>query len=225
MSRKKQTSKKYFYGFFMGMGIRINSVKNQELFCQQYWNKVLAGKTKQYDHLSQEFDLHGINYYLLAGLFPMNENSLNKIISTTDKELKLFKPTKKALTLWRGIRNPKPYDNKIFLKKFDKCKDLKEGDILTMPEYAYAAENKQYAEFYASYKDGILYEINVPKGSKIGDSHFYIFPRASKFKCKGNELVENDRVQYHHIKLDYIPPENPFKRPFEKLKGIFKNLN
>lgn len=205
----------------------INSPKT--LLCEEYW---LKKTNKPYKHNPQEkvstsFDLHEINFFLLndslfntISTFDSSETTLGiqNMISLTDEEFKQLTPTKTPMTLWRGIT---PF--KEFIKRFEKSLQIKKGDIIHMPEYAYASYTKTCAKNYAQRlnKKGILFEITVPKNSKISRGVHCIFPRASVFEC--TETIEKDR--YKLIKLNYLPPKNLNNNNFMKtLSSLFKKL-
>ena len=187
----------------------INKIatKTKPLFCEEYWARQSIKnlfKSKRLEHVSHYFDLHDVNY-LLLGYMNSNFNANSKLyadsppitvkdaISLSDREFKLLKPIRKNLTLWRGIEG-----NYVFPERFQKAYNAKAGDIIYMPEYAYASELKMHAERFAN---GLLYEITVPRGAKLSKKSNYIFPRYSKFECIGVE----DKEDYRLIKLKYLP--------------------
>ena len=201
----------------------INKVttKSKPLFCEEYWAKRSIKnffKLKRSDQVSHRFDLHDVNYFLL-GYTGSNSNpktllyadhppiTIHDVILATDKEFKNLKPTKEKTTVWRGIQ-----EFEIFSDRFEKCYNVKKGEIIYMPEYAFADEEKLYAEGYARGNKAILYEINVPKGVKLSTKRHYIFPRYSKFECIDSEEKEN----YKLIKLDYLPKDESLFKYFAK---------
>ena len=163
----------------------------------------------------------------------MARMNVSFVIAETDKDFKIFKKTDKELTLWRGICGAELYKHPYMETLITKCKKLKEGDILRMREYAYATDDKTYAEKIYTQDDGILYEITVPKGAQIADDWNYTFPRESMFLCTQNELVKDKDKKYHLIKLTYLLPDNnnesspnQKKQSFlQKLKTKFLNRN
>jgi hypothetical protein len=192
--------------------------KNKPLFCEEYWARQSIKnlfKPKRLEHVSHYFDLHDVNY-LLLGYMNSNFNANSKLyadsppitvkdaISLSDREFKLLKPIRKNLTLWRGIEG-----NYVFPERFQKAYKAKAGDIIYMPEYAYASELKMHAERFAN---GLLYEITVPRGAKLSKKSNYIFPRYSKFECIGVE----DKEDYRLIKLKYLPKKEPLLKHFAK---------
>lgn len=191
---------------------------SKPLFCEEYWAKRQSLSKPTLDKLSKSFELHDVNYFLLGDnnlklhtILNSDFPSLNvqDVITLTDKEFKQLKPTKKQLTLWRGIV---PYS--IFTERFKKSYETKKGDVVCMPEYAYSSFTKNYAEAFAKSSDrkGILYEIMVPKGSKISQAIHCIFPRYSKFLC--TDVVEKERFKL--IKLKYLPKEKSGIKTFIK---------
>ena len=163
----------------------INKIvtKTKPLFCEEYWARQSIKalfKPKRLEHVSHYFDLHDVNY-LLLGYMNSNFNANSKLyadsppitvkdaISLSDREFKMLKPIRKNLTLWRGIEG-----NYVFPERFQKAYNAKAGDIIYMPEYAYASELKMHAERFAN---GLLYEITVPRGAKLSNKSNYIFPR------------------------------------------------
>ncbi len=195
------------------------------LFCEEYWAKQSIKnlfKPKKLEHVSYYFDLHDVNYLLLGYINPnFNANSMlyadsppitvKDAISISDREFKTLKPIQKKLTLWRGIEG-----SYVFPERFQKAYNAKVGDIIYMPEYAYATELKIHAESFAK---GLLYEITVPKGAKLSKKSNYIFPRYSKFECTGVE----EKDVYRLIKLKYLPKKESLLQFFAK--KFFANSN
>ena len=198
----------------------INKIitKTKPLFCEEYWARQLTTplfKPKRLEHVSHYFDLHDVNY-LLLGYINSNFNANSKLyadsppitvkdaISISDREFKTLKPTRKKLTLWRGIEG-----SYVFPERFQKAYNAKVGDIIYMPEYAYASQLKVHAERFA---EGLLYEITVPRGAKLSKKSNYIFPRYSKFECTGVE----DQEAYRLIKLKYLPKNESLLEYFIK---------
>lgn len=189
--------------------MNISGIKsNQELFCHKYWKRVLSEDNAEVSQLSKSMSIHGVNEYLIGGYKPMGKESVQSCIATTDKEFKLYKKTDKKIVLYRGIEGPEIFKNSFMNKLLEKCKKLKKGDILRMPEYAYATNEKEYALGYTS-DNGILYEISVPKGSRIATDWYFNFPRGSMFLCTQNKVVNEESKKYNHIKLKYLP-ERPY---------------
>lgn len=61
----------------------------------------------------------------------------------------------------------------------------------------------------------IIYEISLPKGSRISQGTYdygfrdYVLPRYSRFKCISNETLEDGS---HKIKLEYILPDESWRK-------------
>lgn len=190
--------------------MRIFFRHKEKLFCERYWNHVLKKNKnmKKIDRVSTGFDITDANNYLLGccgrGYLSKFRKSvgmnIDKFIACSDLEFKFLKPTKEPLTLWRGIGTPDYGNNSFPQVLFEKSLKTQKGDIVYMPEYAYASASREYSEFYTKMDGGILYQIEVPKGAKISRANEYIFPRYSKFECIGTEEIENGKL----IKLRYI---------------------
>ena len=204
--------------------MQINKIQNQELFCQKYWKRILSKENKPVNKLSQSFHIHEINQYLIGGYRPMAGKNIANIVRETDKDFKFFKPTDKELVLWRGIDDTEIYKHPYIQALNSKCKKLKEGEILRMREYAYATDDKEYAQIY-NQDNGIMYEITVPKGSKIADDWNYTFPRESRFLCTQNCVVKEKNKRYNLIKLTYLSKQNPLtKSKKENTNDRIKNF-
>ena len=207
--------------------MQVNKIKTPELFCQKYWKRFLSQNATPVESLSESFHIHDTNLYLIGGYKPISGKNLTSVIAMTDKEFKLYKPTDKKLTLWRGICGVEMYKHPYMKLLMAKCKKLKKGDILCMREYAYATDKKEQAQGIYTQNDGILYEITVPKGSRIADDWNYIFPRYSKFLCTENTAVKEENENYRLIKLTYLQPNSPLpQKPkqetfWQKLKSLF----
>ncbi len=214
--------------------MKIQATQKTELFCQKYWNNVLQKNKKNLNSInkiSTNFDLTDVNRYLLDyyedGFLPDLEKSigmkLNEFIVKSDLEFKFLKPTKTPLTLWRGVGNPDYMTNPLLKALFKKSLDAKEGDIVCMPIYAYTSTDREYSELFLRRNGGILYQIEVPQGSKISGFVDYTFPRYSRFECTGTEQLEDGKL----IKLKYIKPEDtnlPKNKPVKNaLKKDFIN--
>ena len=188
----------------------------QNLFCQKYWQNILNTHKKKlpYTKVSTSFDITDINRVLLGQASEKYAKNLEKsldmsiveFIKKTDIEFKSVTPLKEDKIVWRGI--PNPGEDKKRCLRYGKALNTKAGDIICMPEYAYASDEKTYAQGFAG-SNGILYEIQIPKGAKISRQPF-IFPRYSKFKCI--DIVEpKESVTYKLIKLIYINPKSKTK--------------
>ena len=189
------------------------SLKPQQtkLFCQQYWERILKdAKPLVKSSIEHHESLAEVNATALIRNYNtgLPLNFLKQIMAQSDKEFKLLKPLEKDITLWRGVSMPQHPMEKKYIGIFDKAYNIRKGDIIHMPEYPYASDDKNYASLFASNsKKAILYEIQVPKGAKLSQTWAYVFPRYSRFECL--ETVENKTEQntIKLIKLKYILPE------------------
>ena len=207
-----------------------------KLFCEQYWEKVLKKDTKPKanTNLPYYFDITDINQMLVGCDAKMHncickflETSPNLIIFYMDKAFKKFPQIKDRLTLWRGLREPDS-DASVKVARFNKCYNAKAGDIIYMPEYAFASDSKEFAKGYSfspNEKRAILYEIEVPEGAKIAHSNHFVFPRNSKFECiETNETIDKGII-YHNIKLRYIKPEHKEKEKTNFFESFISKIN
>ena len=194
----------------------------ENLFCRQYW-KQCADK----NHLtplnkisvSQHEDLNGINHFFVSGSDPKSMDSIffntgltpRNMIKISDTEFKRLKPSAETLNVFRCISEKPDFFSEY--KLYQKRLHTNPGDIINMREYAYATSDISYAKVYMPSKKGILYEIEVPKGSKIsrkgvGKNDEIVFPRNSKFECIDTQEVVNGEEHYTKIKLRYLQEEN-----------------
>ena len=196
-----------------------------QLFCEQFWAKKLKTATIVPEHISNEGLITGINGMLVGrdsdfcealpnNILKCSNMTLPQMIALTDMEFKLLKPTTEKLTLWRGVGEPKT-NNPHRISKFDKAYNSKVGDIITMPEYAFASQEFYYPKFImrqataVGSQRGILYKIEVPEGSKISKHTHYNFPRNSKFECTSIKDINDAEGNYRLIEIRYIKPEEP----------------
>ena len=193
---------------------------NKPPFCKQYWNLRLNNNNKPIFQRSVSLHekLNGINHHFISSPHPKDMNlpapncklTPRKMISKTDFEFKILKPQDKELTVYRCIGEKPDFFSEY--KLYQKRLNIKKGDIINMREYAYCTSDRSYAEVYLPNRKGILYEIIIPKGSRIseigdGVNNEVVFPRSSKFKCLEVTKVKNDKDDYLHVKLEYIKPE------------------
>lgn len=118
-------------------------------------------------------------------------------------------PTEKAHTVYRVISSGWTQDSKDY---FDMIKTLKKGQEITLdstPIYVSTSAKKTIGN-YGGNRDYILFEINLPKGSKLlrfpssdGIEQCIMKPEA-KFRVVDNEEYNNN---FHYITLDYLPTE------------------
>lgn len=194
----------------------------KELFCQKYWKDALdekliinSNKTSVQNHGL----LNGINHHLILSPYPKqmdmkacNSNlTVREMIRETDFEFKSLKPTTKKMITYRCIGEKPEFFSEY--KMYQKAKNIKKGDIITMREYAYATSNKNYAEVYLPDKRGIYYEIEIPEGSRVsrigelGSNDEVVFPRSSQFECLDTSHIKDGTSDYILIKLRYIQPK------------------
>ena len=203
----------------------VNIILNNSkpLFCEEYWAKRLTQKKlkpSKAEKVSTAFDLHEVNSFLLGKTNGPQKyiNQIKSIIKTTDNEFRNLKPCPKEMTLWRGI-----HPSTDFPEKLKQSLNTKKGDIICMREYAFATDMKRYAEQFATSNsnNGILYQITVPKGSKLSNGNHFIFPRYSQFEC--TNTIETDK--YKIIKLNLLQKSNRTKDSFlKKIISFFKQI-
>lgn len=214
--------------------------QNQELFCQKYWrkmkNKALLSKIgRQEPHL---FDYHDCNYNILN--INTSKTTDNKSLGNLDLAFKFFEPSKEKYTTWRGVTNPLYYKKDLtqLNNYFEKCKNIKLGEILYMNEFPYVSMDYKYAMAYISNAakdyEHILFEIEIPEGTCfLNDICRNVLQRCSKFLCTGTEKVQDGEKTFQHIKLTLLPrdvqynnevkeDESFLQRVLNKLKNIFK---
>ena len=190
--------------------VKISAIRPQQTrrLCQQYWDRVLQdSKPLTASAVTDHNLLSEVNFMLLRRNHKgsiISKFTAEKIIKKSDKEFKLLKPLEEALTLWRGVSQPRWREEK-FVDEFIHSYNVKPGDIIHMKEYAFASKMKSGAEVYtkSNYRS-ILYEIEVPKGSRISYSFNYVFPRYSKFECVDVNEVRSESGIKKIIKLKYI---------------------
>ena len=204
---------------------QAEQVENKPLFCHEYWKacqeqRVIRQTNKE--AVSLHGELHGINHHLINSPYPkhMDQNFMGvgktprEMISLTDIEFKKLKPTEKPLNVIRCIGEKPDFFSEY--KLYKKRLDVKAGDIIDMKEYAYATSNKSYASVYLTNNRGIMYEIEVPKGSRVSRTgnetcDEVVFPRSSKFECTGTEQLKDTDNNYLIVKLRYIQPNEPWR--------------
>lgn len=206
--------------FFTAFNFSIMKLtENKPLLCQIYRQNILEKHHKelnQAEEVRKSFDLTDVNHFFFewdGKPKPRFEEKvlgmpLDKLVKQTDTEFELLKPTDRELIVWRGIPKPISDEASPWIKSlYQNAQNLKFGDILYMPEYAYSTDTKWLAEQFAQ-QNGIIYEITVPKKSKkISRGRNYIFHRYSRFICTGTKKVSGN-VNYKLIKLLYTEPEN-----------------
>ncbi len=195
-------------------------------FCEQYWeNWVKNGLLRQSkkDCVSLHGHLNGINHHFISHANPADlDNKFfatkitpRKMISRTDFEFKIIAPTDQKIVAYRCIGEKPNFFREYGLYK--KSLNVKKGDTVVMNEYAYATSDLSYANTYMTNRRGILYEIEIPEGSKVSRTGYgvrneIVFPRSSRFKCIDTEKIKNDNEEYLRVKLQYIKPKDLFDK-------------
>ena len=189
--------------------------KNVETFCQKWWKDVdLRHYKRHYGSVTHHGHLNGINHHLTTGANPKGLKEIffgtgitpKDMIEITDAEFKTLPKTKEKIRAFRCV-GEKPEFFKQDYARFNKSIQVKKGDIVTMPEYAYATSDINYAKVYLPNDKGIIYDIEIPTGSRVsltgqGINNEIVFPRASRFECLGKEEINGVTT----IKLKYIQP-------------------
>ncbi len=187
-------------------------------FCEQYWDAMRSeGLLKQTtkESVSLHGQLNGINHHFIHCHNPKSMDEVffstkltpRQMITKTDIEFKRLKPTEEPLKVYRAIGKKPEFFSEYPL--YQKRLNIKKGDIIDMKEYSYATSDFSYASVYMTNNQGIMYEINIPKGSGIsrvgaGFNNEIVFPRSSKFKCTGTEKIKDDKNDYLLVKLEYL---------------------
>lgn len=147
-----------------------------------------------------------------------------------DLSFKLLEPCRKKCIMWRGVTNPSfLYPDILEIANyFNKCKNIKPGQILYTKEFAYTSYDSNYAKSFISKlsKDfeNILFEIEIPKGAKfLNEGDINILQRCSKFLCRKTQRVKDGEKTFQHIQLtmlprDIQPKENFIQKVLLKLK-------
>lgn len=195
--------------------LKTKVTKNIEPFCQKWWKEVDLRYYKcRSGNVTYHGYLNGINHHLTTGANPsgLKEKffstgiSPKEMIEISDAEFKMLPKTTEKIRAFRCI-GEKPEFFKQDYARYTKSLQVKKGDIITMPEYAYATSDINYAKVYLPNDKGIIYDIEIPVGSRIsltgqGSNNEIVFPRASKFECIGKEELNGAVI----IKLKYITP-------------------
>lgn len=186
-----------------------------EPFCPKWWKDVeLKYYRRSCGNVTYHGYLNGINHHLTTGVNPsgLRQQFFNTgitpkdMIEITDAEFKALPKTKETIRAFRCV-GKKPEVFKQDYARYTKSLNVKKGDIITMPEYAYATSDINYAKVYLPDDKGILYDIEIPGGSRIsltgyGKNNEIVFPRASRFECIGKEEANGTTI----IKLKYVQP-------------------
>ena len=143
--------------------------------------------------------------------------TIKKTIGALDIAFKNLPPITEDLTVYRSIAKP-PSFFKDTCRLFDKSIKIKPGETMVMRAYPYCSPDIEYARAFRGDEGSILYEIILPKGTKVSQGragymgHYgdYVLPRHSQFRCISNEVLERDGT--HLIKLEYILPNEPWRK-------------
>ena len=189
--------------------------KNIKPFCQEFWESVnLKSYRRAYGSVTYHGHLNGINHHLTTGANPQGLNEVfmgtgvtpKEMIEITDCEFKVLPKTKEKIIGYRCV-GEKPEFFTLDYARYQKSLKVKKGDIITMPEYAYATSDIGYAEIYLTNKKGIKYIIEIEPESRVsiighGKNNEITFPRSSKFECLGTEQDGDVLI----VRLKYIKP-------------------
>ena len=182
----------------------------QDFFCQKYWHaiKKQVSSNKQHYEKPSLFDYNAYNYALLS--IKESDKELVKL-GDLDLSFKLFEPSKKKYVMWRGVTNLYCQKNRILKDYFNKCKNIKPGEILYLKEFPYVSCERDFAKSYIlNLKDNenILFEIKIPKGTRFLNNGFRsVLPRCSKFLCTDTRKIKEKETTYQHIKLTLLPKD------------------
>ena len=203
-------------------------------FCHQYWAKMQSeGALRPYPYrvVENHGQFNSFNYLFVKGrvnygfdspAFAVGDGSLmiKDVIRQSDIQFKRLRPTEEPVTVYRCIGEKPPFmenDAKLYKKLFD----AKKGDIITMPEYAYAAGGTEYSDVYKGYEGrGVTMEIFVDKGARVSHSGDIVdgkldnwgaecvFPRGSRLEVFDSKVLEDGSC---YKKVKYILPDEPWR--------------
>lgn len=218
--------------FFEKSNVKETAKKvNDELFCHKLWRETQDARvlrTSQNTVVQNHGYLNGINHVFVSTpegidltkkISIWNNQSIKDIIYQSDIDFKKLPQTTETINVFRAIG--KKLDFQSTYKTYKKTLDTKVGDIINMREYAYAATDRNYASNYLSNNEGIMYEIEVPKGARVSLSSKIqpggklekgcecVFPRSSQFICTG-KMTSPDGLTT--IKLRYMLPNEPWRK-------------
>lgn len=214
------------------LGSDVVQIQSKKGLCHELWNRMFkdgniysAGSPTrvEYHSLLNSFNgmLNNTAPIKLKRPLPAFGNEFNptvaEAIASTDIDFKALTPISENLTVYRCIgETPSKLSFKNSNLLFKKSSQIKPGDITVMREYAYCTPDKYYAEqFMNNDLTSIIYEISLPKGSRISQGTYdygfrdYVLPRYSRFKCISNETLEDGS---HKIKLEYILPDESWRK-------------
>ena len=185
-------------------------------FCQKVWSETNLSRFRRCKitgNVTHHGYLNGINHHLTSGFNPKGLSEVfsptgitsKEMIEITDQEFKVLPKLKDDLCVFRCVGEKPDFLSEY--KRYSKSLKVQKGDVVTMPEYAYATSDIDYAKVYLPNNKGILYNISVPKGSRIsqtgsGVNNEVVFPRCSQFECMGTEQHGDTLI----VKLKYIKP-------------------
>lgn len=125
------------------------------------------------------------------------------------------------MTVYRCVGEKPPFfeqETKLYNKLFN----TKKGDIITMPEYPYAAGSTRYSDVYKGWEGrGTTLEIEVPQGARVSHSGDIVdgklddwgsecvFPRSSRFEVLESKVLEDGSA---YKKIRYLLPDEPWRK-------------
>ena len=182
-----------------------------EPFCEQFWrSQNLRLFKRPYHSVSYHDYLHGINHHLTTHTDPEGLNQLfmqtgitpKEMIILTDAEFKALPKTTETIRSFRCIGEKPAFFEKEYAR-YTKSLEIKKGEIIRMPEYAYSSIDINFAKNFLYGTNGIIYDIEIPVGSRVSISGCdIVFPRSSRFECLGKEVKDGVTT----IKIRYIQP-------------------
>lgn len=197
---------------------KVKPKETKPLFCHEYWKACkeqgVISQTNA-DSVSMHGRLNGINHFFVTGANPKYmDSNVREMVRVTDMEFKELRPTEKILNVTRCIGEKPDFfsEYKLYAKRLG----IKKGDIIDMKEYPYSSSNEFYARGYLGNNRGIVYEIEVPKGSRVSRTgneqcDEVVFPRSSKFECLKTERIKDNDNDYLKVNLRYIQPDEPWR--------------
>ena len=203
-------------------------MKIKPLLCEQYWNhiqKTTKNLTKKELTQVSAFDISDVNNYLIGSKYTNKEritrllkpDTVEEIIAKTDIAIKNSEPLKQDTVFYRGVQVDKR--DTTPLNRLNQIKELNSGDTFSTPVYDFVTKVFSLAEYYSKEnKKGVLFEINVPKGTKLlRAGGGFVLPRGAKFECISNE----NHTNYKYITVNYLKNKTTF---CDKVKEKFSNM-
>lgn len=201
-------------------------------FCHQYWADAQAEgilRPRRHRVVDSHGELHAFNHLFVTGQGSRNfqdtmslvdKRIIRDVVRETDWQFKCLEPTKESVTVYRVVGEKPPFFEQE-VKLYNKAFNVKKGDIITMPEYAYFAGGRQYSDVYMGYEGrGIIYEMEIPAGARVSRSGEIVngklddwgaelvIPRSSQMEVIETKMLENGSK---YIKLRYILPKEPWR--------------